>query len=166
MLVRTPEAMLRRPKPGVVRTHGGTLLQRLALIALALAAWQVGALHAPSFVLPSPARVWTAWTGLVATPSFAADLGITSAASPRASRSPPSRPAARPRAGRKPGARRVLRAGAHGDEHGLVGDLGDLRADLVRAVELDHDLRGVHDRDAADPDQCLAGHPDGQRRAS
>ncbi|MFB0492029.1 NitT/TauT family transport system permease protein [Methylobacterium sp. OAE515] len=77
MLVRTPEAMLRRPRAGVVRTHGGTLLQRLALIGLALAAWYVGSLHAPSFVLPSPARVWTAWTGLVATPSFAADLGIT-----------------------------------------------------------------------------------------
>ena len=78
MLVRTPDRLMRRPTmgAGLVR-HGGRVLQRVALIALALVAWQVGSAQAPAFVLPGPARVWTAWTALVATPSFAADLGIT-----------------------------------------------------------------------------------------
>lgn len=77
MLVRTPDPLLRRPRARIVVTRGGKALQRLALIGLVLAAWQLGARHAPSFVLPSPARVWSAWTTLVASPSFAADLGIT-----------------------------------------------------------------------------------------
>ncbi len=77
MLARTPDPLLRRPRTRTALARGGKVLQRAALIGLALAAWQIGSLHAPSFVLPSPARVWSAWTSLVATPSFAADLGIT-----------------------------------------------------------------------------------------
>ena len=69
--------MLRRPRTRTAPARGGKVLQRAALIGLALATWQIGSLHTPSFVLPSPARVWSAWTSLVATPSFAADLGIT-----------------------------------------------------------------------------------------
>lgn len=78
MLVRTPAILIHEPKrPTVWRGRAGTVLQRLALVALALAVWQLGAQHAPSFVLPSPARVWSAWTGLVVQPSFGRDLGIT-----------------------------------------------------------------------------------------
>ena len=55
---------------------------RLLLVVLALALWQVTSLYAPAFVLPSPARVWNAWTGLLASGSFATDLGITLALIP------------------------------------------------------------------------------------
>ncbi|MEA1834945.1 ABC transporter permease [Methylobacterium durans] len=78
MLVRTPASLVHVPKQSDAwRGRAGAVLQRLALVALALAAWQLGSLHAPSFVLPSPARVWSAWSSLVLQPSFAADLGIT-----------------------------------------------------------------------------------------
>lgn len=78
MLVRTPANLIREPKRSAAwRGRGETLLKRLALVALALAAWQLGSLNAPSFVLPSPARVWSAWSGLVVQPSFRVDLGIT-----------------------------------------------------------------------------------------
>lgn len=72
MLVRTPPRLIRRTSASGLGARAGVFLQRLALLALALAAWQLGSLHAPSFVLPSPARVWHAWLGLVATPSFTA----------------------------------------------------------------------------------------------
>ncbi len=78
MLVRTPPDLLRAPpRPVAWRGPAAAILRRSALLALALIAWQVGAQHAPSFVLPSPARVWSAWSGLVVQPSFSADLGIT-----------------------------------------------------------------------------------------
>jgi len=78
MLVRTPPDLLRAPPRGLVRRGpAAAILRRAALLALALVAWQVGAQHAPSFVLPSPARVWSAWSSLVAQPSFSTDLGIT-----------------------------------------------------------------------------------------
>jgi NitT/TauT family transport system permease protein len=78
MLVRTPPNLLRAPARALPwRGPAAAILRRAALLALALAAWQVGAQHAPSFVLPSPARVWSAWSGLVVQPSFSADLGIT-----------------------------------------------------------------------------------------
>ncbi len=78
MLVRTPDSSLRRAALRTAATRGGSkVLQRSALVVLALTTWQLASLNAPSFVLPSPARVWGAWTSLVATPSFAADLGIT-----------------------------------------------------------------------------------------
>ena len=78
MLVRAPDARSRRADLLATATHGGgRALQRVALIVLALSAWQLASRHAPAFVLPSPARVWDAWRTLVATPSFAADLGNT-----------------------------------------------------------------------------------------
>ncbi len=77
MLVKTPPRLIRQRRTSGAGRRAGVLLQRLALLGLALAAWQLGSLQAPSFVLPSPARVWNCWLGLVATPGFAADLGIT-----------------------------------------------------------------------------------------
>ncbi len=78
MLVRAPEPLSRRAgMRAAVGRGGGKILRRAALIAAALAAWQLGARRAPSFVLPSPARVWSAWLALVASPGFAADLGVT-----------------------------------------------------------------------------------------
>lgn len=77
MLVRTPSRLVPRTRPSGAGRRTGIVLQRLALIGLALAVWQVASLGAPSFVLPSPARVWATWLHLVASPSFAGDLGIT-----------------------------------------------------------------------------------------
>jgi len=50
---------------------------RLLLLMALLAGWQIGAVGAPAFILPSPARVWGVWTELVGTAGFWADFGIT-----------------------------------------------------------------------------------------
>src|SRR5690606_29743954 len=60
-------------------------------------------------------------------------------------------------AGREPRAGRSFRARACRAEHGVFGDMGDIRHYLVRHLGRHHHLRGVHDGHAADPDQCLAG---------
>lgn len=39
--------------------------------------WQIASIGAPAFILPSPMRVWKVWTGLVSTPAFWTDFGIT-----------------------------------------------------------------------------------------
>ena len=52
-------------------------VMRLGLLALSLVVWQLASLDAPSFVLPGPRAVWSAWISLVVTPSFAEDFGIT-----------------------------------------------------------------------------------------
>jgi len=78
VLSRTPSPPARAPLlRGAVAGRLRTLGLRLLLVVLALALWQVASLYAPAFVLPSPARVWNAWTGLLASGSFATDLGIT-----------------------------------------------------------------------------------------
>ncbi|WP_020188245.1 ABC transporter permease [Methylopila sp. 73B] len=69
-----------RPKtvPGAARDRRLKLAAlRLALLVALLAIWQVASLGAPPFVLPSPMRVWEAWTTLVASPTFWKDLGVT-----------------------------------------------------------------------------------------
>ncbi|WP_245479814.1 ABC transporter permease [Hansschlegelia zhihuaiae] len=53
------------------------LVLRVALLAVLLAIWQIASLGAPAFVLPGPARVYSAWSSLVATDSFWTDFGIT-----------------------------------------------------------------------------------------
>lgn len=50
---------------------------RLLLLVALLLLWQIASLGTPAFILPSPARVWNAWTTLIATPSFWEDFGIT-----------------------------------------------------------------------------------------
>src|SRR5205807_1532299 len=52
------------------------------------------------------------------------------------------------------------------DEQCVLGHLGHLRGDLVRAVAPDADLRRADDGAAADRDQCLAGHAGGECRFS
>ncbi|WP_246694877.1 ABC transporter permease [Methylobacterium sp. WL6] len=75
--MRTPPS-LRATRRAATRSRRLRLVaMRFGLIALGLAASQAASLHAPSFVLPSPARVWGAWCALVASKSFATDLGIT-----------------------------------------------------------------------------------------
>lgn len=53
------------------------VMLRLGLIGLLILIWQVASLGAPAFVLPSPSRVWEAWSGLVVKASFWKDFGIT-----------------------------------------------------------------------------------------
>lgn len=50
---------------------------RLLLLITLLLIWQIASIGAPAFILPSPMRVWKVWTGLVGTPAFWADFGIT-----------------------------------------------------------------------------------------
>lgn len=50
---------------------------RLLLLVAFLAAWQIGSLGAPPFILPSPARTGAVWADLVVTPGFWGDFGIT-----------------------------------------------------------------------------------------
>ena len=67
-----------KPVPGAARDRRLKLAAlRVALLASLLAIWQVASLGAPPFVLPSPMRVWEAWTVLVASPTFWKDLGVT-----------------------------------------------------------------------------------------
>lgn len=54
-----------------------TICLRLLLLVVLLAIWQTASLGTSAFILPGPARVWKAWTGLVATPTFWNDFGIT-----------------------------------------------------------------------------------------
>lgn len=53
------------------------VVQRVGLLVLLLLIWQVASLNAPAFVLPGPARVWEAWSGLVVTANFWEDFGVT-----------------------------------------------------------------------------------------
>ena len=53
------------------------IAQRAALLILLLVIWQVASLNSPAFVLPSPTRVWQAWSSLVVTANFWKDFGIT-----------------------------------------------------------------------------------------
>ena len=50
---------------------------RLALVGLLLLVWQVASIGSPAFVLPSPGRVFEAWSTLVVTKGFWRDFGIT-----------------------------------------------------------------------------------------
>lgn len=50
---------------------------RLLLLAVLLGLWQLASIGTPAFILPGPARVWSAWSSLVATPGFWSDFGIT-----------------------------------------------------------------------------------------
>lgn len=53
------------------------ILLRLALLAALLIIWQLASLGSPAFVLPSPGRVFEAWSGLVVSKGFWKDFGIT-----------------------------------------------------------------------------------------
>lgn len=53
------------------------IFMRLLLLVALLAIWQIASLGASAFILPGPARVWKTWTGLVVTPTFWSDFGIT-----------------------------------------------------------------------------------------
>ncbi|WP_264050671.1 ABC transporter permease [Methylobacterium flocculans] len=78
MLTQTPQSLRLSSRRTQIRWRQmRTVLMRVGLLAGALAAWQIASLQAPSFVLPSPARVWSAWTTLVSSASFSTDLGIT-----------------------------------------------------------------------------------------
>lgn len=77
----TPLAQERAERPAPTHVTRERLVRlivmRLALTVLLLAVWQVASLGAPSFVLPSPKRVWEAWSSLVVTRNFWDDFGIT-----------------------------------------------------------------------------------------
>lgn len=66
-----------RAENGAGRRRLRLVLQRVGLVVLLLAGWQAASLGAPAFVLPGPARVWEAWSTLVATPGFWKDFGTT-----------------------------------------------------------------------------------------
>ncbi len=53
------------------------LALRLALLAILLAIWQIASIGSPAFVLPSPARVFEAWSTLVVSKGFWRDFGVT-----------------------------------------------------------------------------------------
>jgi NitT/TauT family transport system permease protein len=53
------------------------ICMRLLLLVVLLAIWQVASIGASAFILPGPVKVWRAWTGLVGTPTFWNDFGIT-----------------------------------------------------------------------------------------
>ena len=57
--------------------YASLFAQRIGLVVLIVAAWQVAALGAPSFVLPSPARVMQALVALWHSDTFLHDLSIT-----------------------------------------------------------------------------------------
>ena len=59
---------------------------------------------------------------------------------------------------------RIFRTYLAGVEHRFLGDLGNIRDYLVRDFQRHHDLRCVHDGDALDHHQCLAGHARGECR--
>jgi NitT/TauT family transport system permease protein len=69
-------ASSRRSQASRERTRRLIGLRLLLLVALLLI-WQLASIGAPAFVLPAPLRVWKAWTGLVGTPTFWNDFGIT-----------------------------------------------------------------------------------------
>lgn len=50
---------------------------RLALLVVLLIIWQIASIGSPAFVLPSPMRVFEAWSGLVVSKGFWKDFGIT-----------------------------------------------------------------------------------------
>ncbi|MEP9355931.1 ABC transporter permease [Xanthobacter sp. KR7-65] len=50
---------------------------RLLLLVVLVGIWQIASIGAPAFILPSPARVFSAWRNLVTTPVFWSDFGIT-----------------------------------------------------------------------------------------
>ncbi|MBY0383312.1 MAG: ABC transporter permease [Xanthobacteraceae bacterium] len=53
------------------------ICMRLLLLVILLTIWQIASLNASAFILPGPARVWRVWTGLIGTPTFWNDFGIT-----------------------------------------------------------------------------------------
>jgi len=53
------------------------ICMRLLLLVTLLTIWQIASLNASAFILPGPARVWRVWTGLIGTPTFWNDFGIT-----------------------------------------------------------------------------------------
>jgi NitT/TauT family transport system permease protein len=64
--------------PNVAKENRFRLIMlRLVLLLALLVIWQVAAIGSPAFVLPSPLRVWEAWSGLVVMESFWRDFGIT-----------------------------------------------------------------------------------------
>ena len=51
--------------------------QRLSLLAIFLILWWLAAQRVPAFILPGPGKTWNALLELIATGTFAEDLGIT-----------------------------------------------------------------------------------------
>lgn len=51
--------------------------QRIALTLAFIAIWAIAASRMPAFVFPSPLKVWDALQGLVVTPTFLRDVGMT-----------------------------------------------------------------------------------------
>ncbi len=75
---RAQETLTRRGNPHAVRERRLRLiLLRVALLGVLLVLWQVASLGSPAFVLPSPSRVFDAWSGLVVSKGFWRDFGIT-----------------------------------------------------------------------------------------
>src|ERR1700760_2052829 len=72
----TRKALPRRSKIAADRRLR-TVCMRLLLLVVLLAIWQVASLGSSAFIVPGPARVWRTWTGLVGTPTFWNDFGIT-----------------------------------------------------------------------------------------
>jgi NitT/TauT family transport system permease protein len=58
-------------------SFAGTAAQRVVLVALVIAAWWLGSLRMPQFVLPGPLKVAQAFMALVQGGTFFEDLGIT-----------------------------------------------------------------------------------------
>ena len=135
------------------------IVQRLALALLLLGAWWLISLAVPPYVLPQPERVFARIVQLTQSGDLPINLLTTLG---RVLAGFALAVAIGVPGGILLGSHRalgdLLRTGPAGAQHGIVGDLGDLRHHLVRAVADDADLRGADDGVSADRDQCLAGH--------
>ncbi|WP_261401981.1 ABC transporter permease [Chenggangzhangella methanolivorans] len=83
MAASPPKTLAQEVAGAPIRPHAARerrfrlFMLRMGLLALLVGVWQIASLGAPAFVLPGPARVYAAWSSLVATPSFWNDFGIT-----------------------------------------------------------------------------------------
>ena len=83
MAASPPKTLAQEVAGAPIRPHAARerrfrlFMLRMGLLALLVGIWQIASLGAPAFVLPGPARVYAAWSSLVATPSFWNDFGIT-----------------------------------------------------------------------------------------